>query len=48
MDGGISHGQRWKMIRDGLYPRPFKIGKRSVGWLQSEVQRWIRERAAQR
>ena len=26
---------------DDAFPRPFKIGKSAVGWLESEVDEWI-------
>jgi len=26
---------------DDTFPRPFKIGKSAVGWLESEVDEWI-------
>jgi prophage regulatory protein len=36
--------------RDGLFPKRFTLipGGRAVGWLESEVQAWLAERAASR
>ena len=28
----------------GLFPKRKKLGERSCGWLESEVQRWIKEK----
>jgi len=29
---------------NGTFPKPIKIGKRSSGWLKSEVDQWLQER----
>ncbi len=34
----------WRMVRDGLLPRPHKISKRIVGWTESEIDVWIAAR----
>lgn len=34
-----------KMIKDGDFPKSNKIGKRDNGWLYSDIQKWIVERA---
>lgn len=28
-------------ISQGLFPKPIKLGKRSVGWLESDIDNWI-------
>ena len=38
---GFSRGHLWRMISQKRFPAPFKMGKRSIGWRQSEVQNWI-------
>ncbi|MCE5966879.1 MULTISPECIES: helix-turn-helix transcriptional regulator [Enterobacterales] len=30
---------------DSSFPKPRKLGKQSVGWLESEIDEWINERA---
>ncbi|HBM7586245.1 TPA: helix-turn-helix transcriptional regulator [Enterobacter bugandensis] len=30
---------------DSSFPKPRKLGKQSVGWLESEIDEWIIERA---
>ena len=32
------------MIERGVFPKPIKLGKRSVGWLESEIDEWIDQR----
>nr|WP_010597693.1 AlpA family phage regulatory protein [Rickettsiella massiliensis] len=29
------------MVAKGEFPKPIKLGKRSVGWLESDVDAWI-------
>ena len=45
---GLSRVQRWRLAKEGLFPKPIRLGKRSSGWLDDELQNWITERAAQR
>ena len=35
-------------VRAGLFPSPIPLGKRSVGWLEHEVDEWIERRAESR
>jgi prophage regulatory protein len=41
----IARVTAWRMVRDGLLPRPHKITKRIVGWTESEIEAWIEARA---
>jgi predicted DNA-binding transcriptional regulator AlpA len=34
--------------RAGKFPHRIKVGDRRVGWLESELERWRKARAAQR
>jgi prophage regulatory protein len=36
------------LIRVGNFPKPIPLGKRSVGWLESEILDWQRARIAER
>jgi prophage regulatory protein len=36
------------LIKVGSFPKPIPLGKRSVGWLESELLDWQRERVAER
>ncbi|MBI2786151.1 MAG: AlpA family transcriptional regulator [Legionella longbeachae] len=32
------------MMANNTFPTSIKLGKRSVGWLESEIDQWIEER----
>lgn len=40
---GLPTSTLYAMIADGRFPRPVKIGKRAVGWLEGQVESWITE-----
>ena len=37
---GLSRTTIHRLIKDGDFPCPKKLGKRAVGWLSSDVARW--------
>ena len=43
---GLSRASIYNKIRDDEFPRQVKLGRLS-GWLESEVQGWIREQIRQ-
>ncbi|NVO55010.1 AlpA family transcriptional regulator [Rhodobacteraceae bacterium B1Z28] len=44
---GLSRSTIYAMIADGTFPKPIKLGKRAVGWRQSEVLSWLDSRASE-
>lgn len=38
----------WRWERDGIFPKRIKIGPNAVGWLESEIDAFISQRAAER
>ena len=42
---GITDKWFYKLISEGLFPKPVKLG-RSSRWFRSEVESWMRERIA--
>ncbi len=46
---GLSRSTIYQYIKDGAFPKPFPLGRRAVGWLESDVSEWIagRVRSAQ-
>lgn len=40
---GLTDKWFYKMIKDGLFPRPIKLG-RSSRWKKSEVELWLQQR----
>ncbi|MFI8556891.1 helix-turn-helix transcriptional regulator [Pseudomonas putida] len=45
---GIARSTIYKLIGEGKFPKPVPLVGRTVGWVESEVQEWIRGRIAQR
>lgn len=44
---GLSKTSIYRMMDAGNFPKSVKLGVRSVGWLQSEVDTWISNRVKQ-
>lgn len=42
---GHANSTIWKSVKDGTLPPPIRIGSRSVGWKESEIDAWIEARA---
>ncbi|MFD0908592.1 helix-turn-helix transcriptional regulator [Ruegeria arenilitoris] len=43
---GLSRSTLYAMIAEGAFPKPIKLGKRAVGWRQSDVLSWLESRAS--
>jgi len=44
---GVRKSQLYKLIKEGSFPPPVKIGRAST-WPESEVEVWIAKRVAER
>ena len=42
---GLSKSTLWRLIKDGEFPEPIKLGPRATGWLEEEVEAWIKSRS---
>jgi prophage regulatory protein len=42
---GLGRTTQWNLERAGFFPARVVIGQRIVGWLESDVDAWLRERA---
>jgi predicted DNA-binding transcriptional regulator AlpA len=42
---GLTDKWFYKLIKDGLFPKPIKLG-RSSRWKQSEIEGWLQQRIA--
>jgi prophage regulatory protein len=42
---GLSRPTRWRLERDGRFPRSFRLSANTKGWWLHEVLAWIAERA---
>jgi prophage regulatory protein len=38
---GMKRSWLWGEIRAGNFPRPIRLGKRAIGWKESEIMEWI-------
>ena len=45
---GKSRAGIYESMDAGTFPRPVKIGPRAVGWVETEVNDWLRQRIAER
>lgn len=43
---GLPRSTIYDAIAAGTFPAPIRLGARSVGWLESEVEAWIAQRIA--
>ena len=41
---GLSRSTIWRMVKDGSFPRPVRLGMRSIGWRESDVMHWLETR----
>ena len=41
---GIARSTVYRLMRDGQFPEPIKVGRRAVRWPEQEIQQWIDDR----
>lgn len=44
---GLSRSTIYVRLDQGRFPRPVSLGGRAVGWIESEVDEWMRNRIAE-
>ena len=44
---GLSRSTIYVRLEQGRFPSPVSLGSRAVGWIEAEVDEWIRERIAE-
>lgn len=45
---GLSRAQRWRLEQSGKFPKRCRLSEKAHGWLESEIQDWIRDRVTAR
>ena len=45
---GLSRSSIYLRIQEGTFPRQVKLGARSVGWLENEIDAWLAARIEHR
>jgi prophage regulatory protein len=43
---GLSRSTIYAMLKAGNFPKSVKLGLRSVGWFEADIQSWINSRQA--
>lgn len=41
---GLCRSSIYAMMETDTFPKPIKLSERSVGWLEHEVQEWLKNR----
>ncbi len=41
---GLSRSTLYAMMAEDMFPRPVRLGKRSVGWFESAISGWLLSR----
>jgi prophage regulatory protein len=41
---GQSRSTIYEKVQRGVFPAPVKIGERAVGWVEAEVDAWVKRR----
>lgn len=41
---GIPYSRQWldRLIKDGKFPRPVKVGSRRIAWLETEIDQHLK------
>ena len=42
----ISRATIYRLLRNGAFPKPIRIGPRSTRWLESDIKAWLADRKA--
>jgi prophage regulatory protein len=43
----VSPATIWRWVRDGKFPKPFKLGASVTGWYAADIEAFIAQRAAE-
>jgi prophage regulatory protein len=41
---GLACSTIYAMMADDKFPRPLKIGRRAVGWIEEDIDKWLSDR----
>jgi len=41
---GLANSTMYYFIKKGMFPKPVKLGKRTVAWKKSTIDKWIESR----
>lgn len=40
---GLSRSTIYLRIAQGVFPKPISLGARAVGWVEADVESWVRQ-----
>lgn len=43
---GLSRSTIYAYKKEGIFPEPIKLGRRSVGWIEQDIEKWIEGKRA--
>ncbi len=43
---GLSDTTIWRLVKNGKFPQPYKIGPNSIAWRECDYERWATDPAA--
>lgn len=43
---GISRATRWRLEKDGDFPKKIRISPGAIAWLEHEIDEWIKSRSS--
>lgn len=43
---GLSRSSIYAKVAVGEFPAPIKLSQRAIGWIESEIEQWLRQRIA--
>ena len=41
---GLSRSTLWRMVKEGAFPKPLRLGKKAIGWRESDILNWLETR----
>lgn len=44
---GISRSWLYDQLKNGRFPKPIQLGPRSIGWLEEDIENWLRSKGEQ-
>ena len=44
---GLSRSTIYVRLAEGRFPQPVSLGARAVGWIEAEIEKWMRARVAE-
>ena len=44
---GLSRSSIYLRMKQGQFPRSISLGNRAIGWLESDVNKWLEDRIAE-